>query len=293
MQRKVSGRSVSTGRDLGQDPTIRLDPLDVGEEGLQVDVAYPVPLVGKLVAGIVDAEVGGLPDGTFVRFLPETLSGYETLDADWTLDIPLFGNGSFLGRVVPGVYSVEVVPNEPAATGSLTPVRIDDVLVEADMPSESLDMGTITLLPYTAIDGVVGLPDPEETSNTLGVGGLSVICREVGFDQREWSTLTDSTGVFHLEVPANPLDCLVSPPAEPGGFAQLDRTLDPLANAMPEWVFEPGVPVSGQVRNDGVALAFATVLIRGANDEQLGLALTDEEGRFETTIAPRPGGSEF
>ena len=51
--------------------------------------------------------------------------------------------------------------------------------------------------------------------------------------------------------------------------------------------------MSGQVRQNGLALAFATVLIRGGNDEQLGLALTDEEGRFETTIAPQPSGPDF
>jgi len=261
----------SLGRPDELDPVLELAELVVDEQvGARHDVAYPTD-TRVLVEGRVQATDGALARTVTVRFTASTLSGLETQKASYVTDVPT--DDSFLIRMPPGIYDVEVLP--PAVEGGIdyTPFALQDLVLDEDA-----DIGLIELAPLRSIDATVS-----DAQQQL-VPGVAVACREEGFDRRSWTTVTNAEGRFALDLPQAPVLCALTPPVERSDVALTRRTFNPADNASPSLELATGQSVTGRVLRDGEGEGFVVVELRDASEALLGSALTDEDGEYSMKV---------
>ena len=193
--------------------------------GVAVDFPYPTQLdplgvaTGEVVSGVDGASV----DGTRIRFVSDSLIGYDELlqagdEVSWSWEEVLDSRGIVTVRVAPGTYRVELIP--PTSERSVeTP---DPGLVfspvwaaRASLPGQIWDGGEVVLPATDFVGGVVadadGAPLP----------GATIRCEEQGFGSRAVSAVTDEIGGYELELPRVPLTCAVVPPQNDRGRSQL------------------------------------------------------------------------
>jgi hypothetical protein len=263
---------VSDGRDNGRDPTLKFSGNDVGEAGLALDIAYP-RLVNADIEGAVDDADGKAADGATIRLVAETLTGFDGLDAAWSTEIAVNNEGFFYSAVVPGTYTVEVLPPVEGDGAALTPTRLDEVVVDAGDNS----LPTIQLTPLVPLSGTVVGP------NGAGLDSAHVLCDEIGFDGRTFEVFTGARGQFELEVPNVQLRCNVLPPAGRDNLSSSRFPVEPSSGPI-TLDLGPGQTVSGLVSLDGAPEGYAVVEIRDASNRLLGSGLTLEDGRFEVRV---------
>jgi hypothetical protein len=139
-----------------------------------------------------------------------------------------------------------------------------------------------------------------EVRDELGqtVGGAIVTCTEVGFAGRSWSATTDPAGQFILTAPSTASSCTVTPPSDREDLALTRQPIDAelAMDGAARWnlTARPGSLVSGVVNVRGSAtleappvrtLPGAVVEVRDAAGYLLGIAISDEDGRFSIRVA--------
>lgn len=262
---------VSEGRGLNQDPVIRTRPVAVGAAGAQVDFEYPTTLSQVLVDGRLEDESGSPVSDATVRLRATELDGYARLEGvSWSIEVPIADNGTFLARVVPGAYALEVLPGDGA---DLAPLAME---VELSGPDNAL--GNIVLHDRVPVDlGVV-----DEIGELLVDARIS--CVETGFDGHTYTGFTDGEGVARMRLPAVEVACELTPPGDRVGLAPRRATFVPERGDDRTFDLVPGQSVSGKVEIDGVPEAFAVVEVRGAGGALLGFDVTDDKGAFEIRV---------
>jgi hypothetical protein len=261
----------SLGRANNVDPVLTLSSLELTADGARHDIDYPA-VEQVLVEGRLEQVGGGDLDRTVtVRFTSTSLDGLETLAATYTTEVPT--KGSFLVRMPPGIYDLEVLPPAVEAGVDYTPARLDELVVDG-----ALNLGTLPIDELRAVDGTVS--DPQQQL----VPGVAVACREDAYGRRSWSTVTDDDGRFALDLPRVPVTCTLAPPVDRRDVALTRRSFDPADNASPSLELARGQTVGGRVQRDGEGEAFVVVELRGPDDLLLGSALTDDEGAYEMQV---------
>jgi hypothetical protein len=267
---------TSAGRPLGLDAVLSVDAEDVGEDGVFVPFTYPdVP--AALVSGSVTAPNGKPLAGAVVRFRSTRLPEYEEegRTASWTGEVAVSPNGSYLVRVTPGEYDVELLPpvgDEGAV--AVGPRLLSAVTVEGDA---ILDLEATPLRPR-----IGRVSDPSGSP----IGGARVACHEVGFDQHEYLAFSDASGNVLLEHPPYPLQCEVGPPGERPDLASSLQALDGADRAEAAFPLVAGIEVIGTVAVDDRVEVGAVVQLRDDAGTLVGFDLTDEDGAFSVRIDP-------
>lgn len=264
---------VFEGRDA-RDPTLVLPDLEVDADGLALDIALPA-FTRAQIAGIVQDADGQPASGGTVRIVSESLDGFEGLDASWTTDEPVNGDGLYNSSVVPGTYTLEFLPASEGRGSELTPLRLTGV----HLGGEYTEMPKIQLGHLVEVSGTIAGP------NGVGLASAHVLCHEEGFDQRTFDVFTADRGTYALEVPAVPLACEASPPAARGNLASSRFWADPTTGASLGVVqLASGTNVRGRVVLDGVPEPYAVVEIRDDHAQLLGSGLTGEDGTFTVPV---------
>ncbi len=268
---------VCEGREVGQDPTLQQPGIVVPLEGALVDFEYPSDLPQTLAEGRIVSASGQSLAGTVVRFLSEELDGYGDLDATWRWDAPIQGPGTFIAKVVPGLYTIEVLPPEartsaedPGDSPGLSPARQTGVRLGLEATLDDIE-----LQPTLEITGSL------TTERGEPLAGGTVYCTEVGFDERSWFANTSDEGTFTLNLPQIPLDCLVGPPGTREDLAQGIVRFDPREDPSPRFALGTGTLFRGSVVGpEGSGEAFASIELRDQRDRLLAFGITDEDGAF-------------
>jgi hypothetical protein len=266
---------VCEGRPLGQDPEVRTAPLRIEETGRYVPFTHPAELDAPLVAGTVSDRAGRAVPDARVRFRSTALAGYDdpAVSASWSGEVTVSGNGSWLLRVVPGTYDVEVLPPVAEDGPAQGPALSTGVVVDDDL---ELDLATSTLRP---VSGRV-------TDGSAPLSDARITCREVGFDEHEYVTFTAETGRFEVDLPPVPLQCEVTPPGDRTDLAVGLVAVDGADRGELLLRLGAGVEVAGEVEIDGEPAPGAVVQIRGSDGLLLGFDLVDDDGRFSVNVDP-------
>ncbi len=262
---------VSEGRGLNQDPVIRREAVEVGAAGAVVDFDYPTALSQVLVEGrLVDA-AGQPVSAATIRLRALELDGYGRLDGvSWGTEVPVARDGTFLDRVVPGTYAVEVLPDEGAEQA---PIALEVALSGTDNA-----LGDLTLPDLVDVD--VSVVDALGTA----LVDARVTCVETGFDGHTFTGFTTEEGPARLRLPRVEVACEIAPPGDRVGLATHHATFVPEPGDDRTFDLVGGQLVSGVVEIGGVVEAFAVVEVRGADEALLGFDLTDEKGAFEIRV---------
>jgi hypothetical protein len=260
-----------SGRDSGLDPTLRFADQTVGELGLNLDVSYPVPLDPVVAQGEVETTEGGRVRAT-VRLTAEALDGYSGLDASFSTEVYAAANGSFVGLVVPGTYTVEVIP--PDEGDELSPLRLTGVPLAA-----GANLDTIALQPLVDVGGEVRGPAGSS------IAAARVECSEVGFGGRAWEAFTGEQGRFSLMLPQVRVTCEAHPPGSRGELATGFISFDPTMDQSVGFDLNRGQFVVGKViTSAGGGEPAVVVDVRDQAGRVLGSGLTDGEGGFEIAV---------
>lgn len=267
---------VCEGRDNGRDPTMTRRDLDVSDVGAALDVPFPPIEVGGLQGSVDDAE-GGPAEGATVRVTSEALTGFDLLDgweASWSSDIPVTEDGFFYSVILPGQYTIEVLPPSTDRGAQLSPTRKEHQTMDAGYNPQP----SIALLPLVTLEGtVVG-----QNGNPLE--SAHVLCSEQGFDHRGYEAYSGPAGRFSVAVPNVPLTCEVTPPSADQRHPSGRFPVDPSAGGAVELQLPDGQLVSGVVTLDGVEESFAVVEVRDAAGQVLGAGLTGKDGSFAIRV---------
>lgn len=265
------------GADL-RDPTLTSEPMRVSGDYQRYDFAYGDLDMVTVSGRVVDA--GGLPaEVALVRLVAESLDGYPegtTLERE----VSTGSNGNFDITVVPGTWTIEVMPGESQlASEDITrsPVALESVHVVDD-----LSLGRIDLPLFTTLSGIV------TDTDDLPVAGAVIRFTEVGFDQTTWSVHTSEDGTFSTEVPQVELDVTLTPPSDRVHDLAMTRlTLDPTQVAEPNLRLQRGQRLRGTALGpDRQALPWALVEVRSAEEVLLAVTVTDDQGQFDVGVAP-------
>jgi len=265
----------SIGRSFGEEPVLAIVDVDHGETATRLDIDYPDLTDVLLDARVVDAD-GEPLEGITVRFESIVVDGLEGQLASYVVDKVSDEGGAVLARVPAGTYDVRALP--PARTNGARHTPVQVLAVRAD---QDVDLGVLSLPPAVEVEGTVA--DGGETR----LPGAVVACREDGYGQRSWSTVTNDEGRFGLQLPKVPVTCAVSPPADRTDLALTRRGFDPADTTSPTLQLRSGLPVSGVVLRDGEPEGFVVVEVRDDAGELLGSALSDEDGAWQLQL-PTP-----
>ncbi|MBX2801183.1 MAG: carboxypeptidase-like regulatory domain-containing protein [Myxococcales bacterium] len=280
---------VCEGRELFADPVWRQPGpfglgFDVGEDGLKIDFPYPTALPQDVVDGRVVTDVAQSLTGTTVRFVAQELTGYEGLDVSWVRETAIDLDGSFIARVPPGLFRVDVLPpapvvspDSPDAAPALSPFRLVDLALPADV-------GTLELLSTVEVSGTVASGEDGRP-----LAGASIDCSEIGFAQRSWFTTSQEDGRFTMHLPDVDTRCIVGPP---GGvdLARRRFVISPGDGDDVRFELMEGVQFVGQVQGpDDEPERFAAVEIRDLGERLLAFGLTDEDGNYQLRVELEDG----
>lgn len=265
---------ICDGRD-GREPTLDLGWVEVPEEGVVVDVAYPVMPTTFVEGRIEDATGNPIEDAT-VRFVFEDADGFSKLAASWTGEDVTDGLGGFLLSAIPGTYTIEVIPSEEGLVDAWSPKRITGQAFTA--PKVTLRL-PIELDPLILVSGQVfaeatGAPLPS----------AHVTCTEIGFGERSFDTFTEVDGTFYLNTSTARQRCEIAPPSNGVGLATIRREIDPSVQSSGyDFILPPGTLLTGTVSLNGVPEPYAVVEV-WSDQVRLGTSVTLEDGRFELQI---------
>lgn len=263
-------RVLSLGRDNGRDPAVRGALVEVGSDGARSDIEYAslelFSVGGRAVSGT------NALSGARIRFTSASLDGYAGM-AEVSVEAVANTDGNFDTRLVPGVYTIELLPRSDQAAASYT---ISGVNLEGDT-----DLGVLTAPGFSSISTTV-LDD-----QGLPVAGASARCTEAQGDQRSYTGSSDSAGVLELSLPTNDVRCLITPPGGSSELAALRVDLDLGETDFPTLQFGRGHTVSGTLVSDsrGADVSLAIVEVRDPNGTLWGTTVTDSAGRFSLQVA--------
>jgi hypothetical protein len=265
---------VCDGRGIDQDPVLTLPEIVVGDAGANVDVEYPTDLDVVLVEGRVVNDSGESVAGTVVRFVAASLDGYDGLDASWVTERPVGADSTFLGYVVPGTYTVEVLPpTVDDGSEDYSPIRLSPQAIAADA-----QLDVLTFEPLRSVEGTV------RGEGGRRLAGAQVTCSEIGFDERFWTVFSDDRGDFVVDLPRVPVACQIVPPGSEPGFATLWREFDPTPQARLDVTLIAGQAVRGSVQTEDGPEAFAVIEILDLDQRRIGFGFTDDRGDFEIRV---------
>ena len=259
------------GRDPSIDPELVITDAPIPASGLRRDFTYPASARVLVEGRLQDLDGRPLDAAVEVRFTATSLDGLETQEAQFeTTDVT---GDQLLTRVPPGVYDIEVLPPADGAGATYSPIRLEDVVLEAET-----DLGTLVLEPTRSIEGTVA--DPSQQL----VPRVAVACREDGFGRRSYTTVSDTDGRFSLDLPQVPVTCAFTPPVELTSVALTRRSFDARDNANPSFTLASGQTVGGRVTRDGEGEQLVVVELRDRDERLLGSALTDEDGNWTMQV---------
>ncbi|MEQ1505693.1 MAG: carboxypeptidase-like regulatory domain-containing protein [Myxococcota bacterium] len=266
---------VCEGRAAGKDPTLRFADQTVEAGGLYLDVDYPTDLDPSLVEGQIQGADGATVVGTAVRLTATELIGFQGLDASWSTEV-FVGRNGYLSAVVPGRYTIDVVPPDAPTGKELSPARLTDVVVGSG--AKSLD--PIVLPALVEVTGDVQGPSGP-------IASAVVACQEIGFDGRSWETFTGPQGNFAIDLPSVPVSCVAEGSGtDPQPLASSRKTIDPAIDGSIRFDLAFGQLVTGRVVNgDGEVEPFVVIEVRDAEDRVLGTGFSAQsDGRFAVPI---------
>ncbi|MCB9680897.1 MAG: carboxypeptidase regulatory-like domain-containing protein [Alphaproteobacteria bacterium] len=269
-------RVSTTGPQGGREPTLTTLPMEVGDDGLRVDLAYRAPQRADLTLRVVDSGDRGL-EGMSVRLTSRTLDGYALGTAAYGITTTTDSRGYVDARVPDGTYDVTVEPRSEERFGAR---RLADTALRGET-----DLGNVMVVGF--VDLVARIVDGVDTP----LVGAQLLCTETEGLGRTWLARTDDLGVVELSVPRSEMRCTATPPGDRLDLSPLSGVFpDPLA--IEELTLEPGTPISGTVT---YALAvgaspgrFATVLVLDDDFEVVASGLTDDQGRFDIQAPAAP-----
>jgi len=242
-----------------------LRKVTVGQDGGTLDVELGALAAAVLTGTVTDAE--GDPNVAARVLLTSTsLEGTDgTLQAETTTD----DNGSFVARLIPGQFSVAILPPYEA-TSSPTVVSVTAEL-------GSTDIGIVQLAGLTTLRGVVSLPGGDS-----GAAGVSVTATQVGWSEYAWSTVTDESGSYEIVLPATDVELLCTPQASTD--AATTRVDIPLGGDGSVELAN-GTALQGVVQSAEGVSSYTLVEVHDAlTDLVLGTALTNADGVFQLVI---------
>jgi hypothetical protein len=267
----------SLGGAAGLDPVLTARDVLVAEEGAAVDFTYAPRDLRTVRGRAVDATGEGLRDVT-ARFVARTVDGYGP-EASYEISVPTSTSpeGHFSALVPPGVYDVWLAPEgdlgvSPASVLELT---VDDALE---------DLGDVALPELAVIDTVVLDPNGDP------VPGALVSVAEIGYGGRVWQATSDAAGRVVVQAPRVPIRVEIAPPADGSNLA-ITRLEAPSGADPVELVLEAGEMLSGTVtwtddEGNVQPASFAVVEARYEDGFRRGVALTDDQGRYQMWVAP-------
>jgi hypothetical protein len=277
---------VCEGRGLGLDPTLTVPTVEVGLTGANVDLTYPTLLQSALVEGHLDTESGTSTAGTIVRFTAETLFGFEDVGvadgvegvtATWTGETPVSEAGTILTRVVPGLYTVEVLPPSVNAGVEFSPERLTGETFSERPNGEANQLGSLML------SSLVNVSGRALTNDGRTVADAVITCVETGFDHRFWTTVVDADGDWSANLPETVLACELTPPSG-RGLAIARSLIDPTTESLRDFLVPDGEPVTGTVTFDGLPELFAVVNVYDLDGTLLGFGITGADGAFSIPV---------
>lgn len=239
--------------------------LTVGQDGGTLDVELGSLAAAVLTGTVTDAN-GDPIVAARVLLTSTSLEGAEgTLQAETTTD----DNGSFVARLIPGQFSVAILPPYESAS-SPTVVSVAAAL-------GSTDIGIVQLGGLTTVRGVVTLPGGD-----VGAAGVSVTATQVGWSEYAWSTVTDEGGSYEIVLPATEVELLCTPPAS--SDAATTRVDVPLGGDG-SVELASGTALQGVVQSASGVSSYTLVEVHDAlTDLVLGTALTNADGVFQMVI---------
>lgn len=198
-----------------------------------------------------------------------------------TVETETDGSGRFNQAILPGHWSVELIPPYDASL-RLSPTTIDVVVEDG-----GLDVDDQTLLPRVEVATTV--IDPA-TGN--GVIGAAVSVREIGYDGYTFDAISDATGFVSLVATAVPVEVTVTPPSESGRAVTHFAYGGP--NEIPaELPLAVGRVFAGTVSAPAVLDGGALLELRLAGeDEPFAAVHTGEDGAFTFRVDVEPLESE-
>ena len=237
----------------------------VGQDGGTLDIEVGT-LSASVVTGTVTDTDGEPIVGAHVLLTSMSLDGAEgTLQAETTTD----DNGSFVARLIPGQFSVAILPPYEAPSSP--------TVMSVTAPLGSTDIGIVRLGGLTTVSGVVTLPGGDGVA-----AGVSVTATQVGWSEYAWSTTTGEGGSYELHIPATDVELLCTPPAS--SAAATTRVDVPLGGDG-SVVLAEGTPLQGVVQSVAGVSSYTLVEVHDAlTDLVLGTALTNADGVFHMVI---------
>ncbi len=262
---------------------------DAGTGGLlvaAVDVAVTVEDENGAEASV---DVGGVADVLLSGRILDDVSGEPVsqasvhavstslVDSSGVVDlsVTIQDDGNFAVHLLPGVYTLEIVP--PSNRRTATPARLTGVVIGAD----GLPIGDIRLDGPRGLAGQVyteaGDPAAKATINATQQGGGGFV----------FSTTTDDEGKYAFaELPDSAFDLEISPFNPDSGAVEHQDISAGQTSA--DVMLRAGVDVTGTVYDpDGVGVAYALVELRDyVTKKLLARTLSGEEGVFRVRIDP-------
>ncbi len=277
-----------------------LSKLDLNSDGfVEVDLFDLITKPESVEAHVID-EAGVFISSAAVSIRSTALTGNANQNANYRVDTRTDAGGFIHVDLVPGDYSVTIVPDAP---GLATYFGTWSVSEEGGsglgfiLPAQPTVSGSVTRpdgLPMTSASVVMA---PAQTSQ------MEYVARAL-LDQlpaeRQFSTPTDDVGGFSLFVDPGELDLSVQMPADTGfpwlvlPSLKVDAAEQKPVAPVGELSVKYPVFLQGSVRDAGASVPFAVIRawVRSGPDSsegtlvQVGATTTDSEGAYVLPLPP-------
>jgi hypothetical protein len=247
-------------------------------QNTHVDVDLGWRSANTYLKGHVVDDAGNNVEDVLVR---ATATSLEAANGTLTIETETDRNGRFSQAILPGQWTVELIPPYDASL-LLSPTTIDVAVDDG-----GLDLDDQTLLPRVSVATTV--VDP---TTGIGVTGAAVSIREKGYDGYTFVAISDATGFVSLEATAVPVEVTVTPPSDSGRavthFSYGGPNEIPAELPLAFGTLFAGV-VSAQVALDGGALL---ELRLAGEDQPFAAVQTGEDGTFAFRVDVEPVESE-
>jgi len=206
-------------------------------------------------------------DGATVRFTSQQLLNHP--GGSLVVEDSTPNSGGFDVNLLPGRYQVEYMA---PYSMDLTPQQ--DTI---EVGTSDVDVDKVVLDSFVTVDSTVLGPEG------LPVVGATVVATERSFDGNTYSTSTAKDGSFSIDLPGVKLDCAITPPEGPSAITYTECP----AEAFPQSIqLEVGEVISGQVVDPNLlAVQYALLEVRDADDRLFATTFTDENGEFSVRVA--------
>lgn len=241
------------------------------QEGMRVDVDMgdltTSTLSGRLMYTDTNSNVVAFSDRAIIRlestelFFAEGTVFVET-NNDW--------NGYFNINLLAGNYKLTVIPPY-TEDARISPISME---ITVDQSRENLD--DIVLASPQHLSGVV------VSADGIPSAGVTIHCKDVNFGQNSYSTISDETGRFDIQLPPVLMNVSLIPASSNAAISNF--SLD-VRNASTElvWNLQSGQKISGVASYQDQMVPFALVEIY-QNDKLLANGLTGPDGGFSMQI---------